>query len=193
MRLGFDRGPVKLERRTCGVKVSNSRAGAQAAQRAYGVPGRTDDTLTRMHFPFLDNWRKRNGAAEGTALTDALSSDPEDAAKLLSECELLREHARGEGVELDDTAESLAALDQLPPRWREDPEITPWLGTDAGLYLGSVIVRHVPGAQWQQWPDGSPVVRLSSGRELAVLEEGAAWAVTGSPELSQVYAEVSES
>ncbi|GAA2095272.1 DUF6278 family protein [Streptomyces albiaxialis] len=145
-----------------------------------------------MHIPFLDNWLKRRGETDGAALTDALSSDPESAAQLLSECELLREHARGEGVQLDDTADSLSALDQLLPGWRDDPEIVPWLGSDAGLYLGTVLVRTVPGAEWRQWPDGQPVVRLPSGVELDVLEAGANWAETGSPELSQVYAEASE-
>ena len=149
-------------------------------------------TLSRMHFPFLDNWRRTRSGAEGVALTDALSSDPESAAQLLSECELLREQARGAGLELDDSVDSLAALDQLPPNWRGDPEVSPWLGTDAGLYLGSVIVRTVPGARWVQWPDGQPVVLLPSGREMDVLEEGTAWAETGSPELSQAYAEASE-
>lgn len=147
----------------------------------------------RMHFPFLDNWRKPHPDAEGVAAsTGRLSDDPESTAQLLSECELLREQARGAGVELDDSVESLAALDQLLPHWREDPEVTPWLGTDAGLYLGTVMVRTVPGARWVLSSGGQPVVRLPSGREADVLEEGGAWAETGSPELSQAYAEVSE-
>ncbi|SER78816.1 hypothetical protein SAMN05421870_104241 [Streptomyces qinglanensis] len=147
----------------------------------------------RMHFPFLDNWRKPHPDAEGAvASSRRLSDDPETATQLLSECELLREQARGAGVELDDSVESLAALDQLLPHWREDPEVTPWLGTDAGLYLGTVMVRSVPGARWVRWPNGQPVVRLPSGREADVLEEGTNWAETGSPELSQAYAEVSE-
>jgi len=145
-----------------------------------------------MNIPFLDNWRKRRGDSKSASLSDAVSSDPESAAQLLSECELLRDHAERAGVELDDTAESLSALDQLLPRWREDPEVSPWLGSDAGLYLGTVIVRTVPGAGWQLRPDGQPVVRLPSGRELDVLEEGASWAETGTPELSQLYAEFSE-
>lgn len=145
-----------------------------------------------MNIPFLDNWRKRHGESGGITLTDALSRDPDGVAQLLSECELLRVHAERSGVELDDTAESLAALDQLLPRWREDPEVSPWLGTDAGLYLGTVIVRTVPGAAWALWPDGQPVVRLPSGRAVDVLEEGHTWAATGTPELSQICAEVSE-
>ncbi|MFC4496266.1 DUF6278 family protein [Streptomyces ovatisporus] len=145
-----------------------------------------------MNIPFLDNWRKRHGAAPGTPDSDAVSSDPEGVAQLLSECELLRNQAERAGVQLDDTAESLAALDQLLPRWRDDPEVSPWLGSDAGLYLGTVIVRTVPGAAWWFRPDGEPVVQLPSGRQLDALEEGASWAETGTPELSQLYAEFSE-
>ena len=73
------------------------------------------------------------------------------------------------GVELDDSAASLEALDQLVPRWRDDEESLPWLGNDAGLYLGTVIVRTVPGAVWEIWPNGQPVVRLTSGREIDVV------------------------
>jgi hypothetical protein len=145
-----------------------------------------------MNIPFLDSWRRRHGGAQSASLSDAVSSDPEGAAQLLSECELLRDQAGDAGIELDDSAESLSALDQLLPRWRDDPEVAPWLGSDAGLYLGTVLVRTVPGADWRLRPDGQPVVRLESGRELDVLEEGAAWAETGTPELSQVYGEFSE-
>jgi hypothetical protein len=145
-----------------------------------------------MNIPFLDNWRKRHGEGGGVALSDALSADPEGVAQLLSECELLRDQARRAGVELDDTADSLAALDQLLPRWRDDPEVVPWLGGDAGLYLGTVLVRTVPGAVWVLRPDGQPVVRLPSEREVDVLEDGHSWAETGTPELSQSYAEVAE-
>ena len=54
------------------------------------------------------------------------------------------------------------------------------------------IVRTVSGTTWHVWPGGSPVVRLSSGREIQVVEAGLDWAVHGAPELSQVYAEASE-
>lgn len=145
-----------------------------------------------MNIPFLDNWRKRHEGARSASLADAVSSDPESAAQLLSECELLRDQAGRAGVELDDSPTSLAALDQLLPRWRDDPEVSPWLGSDAGLYLGTVLVRTVPDTRWWLRGDGQPVVRLPSGRELDVLEEGASWAETGTPELSQLYAEFSE-
>ncbi len=149
-----------------------------------------------MNIPFLDNWLKRRGGVqEENALTAGAEDDPERAAaiaELLSECELLRVRAGQSGLELDDTPASLTALDQLPPRWRDDPEELPWLGNDAGLYLGTVVVRTVPGATWHIWQGGHPVVRLVSGREISVVEAGLDWAVNGAPELSQVYAEAAE-
>ncbi|MEU6082752.1 DUF6278 family protein [Streptomyces sp. NPDC047108] len=143
-----------------------------------------------MNIPFLDNWRRRHGRPSVAVLPS--EADSEGVAELLSECELLRSRAAGAGLELDDSARSLEALDQLLPRWRDDPEELPWLGNDAGLYLGTVIVRTVAGAVWQVWPNGKPVIRLASGREIDVVGAGLDWAATGAPELSQKYAEASE-
>ncbi|GGR97999.1 hypothetical protein GCM10010252_40840 [Streptomyces aureoverticillatus] len=145
-----------------------------------------------MNIPFLDKWRKRHPSEPGLKLAAAFEEDPDGVAELLSECELLRSQAGAAGLELDDSPASLAALDQLPPRWRDDTETLPWLGNDAGLYLGTVIVRTVPGAVWHVLPGGTPVVRLASGREIQVVDAGLDWAVQGTPELSQVYAEASE-
>ncbi|MEU2509418.1 DUF6278 family protein [Streptomyces sp. NPDC007863] len=144
-----------------------------------------------MNIPFLGHWRKRH-EPEPSPLAAAYDRDPEGVAELLAECELLRARVEAAGVELDDSPRSLEALDQLPPRWRDDPEELPWFGNDAGLYLGTVIVRTVPGARWQVWPNGGPVVVLESGREIPVVEYGVEWAMTGAPELSQVYAEAAE-
>ncbi|NEA67451.1 DUF6278 family protein [Streptomyces sp. SID12488] len=146
-----------------------------------------------MNIPFLGSWRKRHGPARGVAVYSEGEHDPEGVAGLLSECELLRSQAYREGVELDDSAASLEALDQLVPGWRDDEESLTWLGNDAGLYLGTVIVRTVAGAAWDFWPNGHPVVRLSSGREVDVVASGHEWASSGVPELSQLYAEVAES
>ncbi|MEU0949907.1 DUF6278 family protein [Streptomyces canus] len=134
-----------------------------------------------MKIPFLGDWSEKPG-----------TRDPEGIAELLSECELLRSHASRSGVRLDDTAASLEALDQLVPGWRDDEEILLWLGNDAGLYLGTVIVRTVPGAAWDLRSDGQPVIRLQSGREFDVVASGHEWAASGVPELSQLYAEVAE-
>ncbi|AOR31216.1 hypothetical protein BFF78_09285 [Streptomyces fodineus] len=138
-----------------------------------------------MNLPFLGHRHKKNGDAPPP-------SDPEAVAALLSECELLRSQAARAGVRLDDTPASLEALDQLVPRWRDDAETLPWLGNDAGLYLGTVVVRTVPGAAWHIRPDGEPVVRLASGREVEVAGAGQDWAASGVPELSQLYAEIAE-
>lgn len=145
-----------------------------------------------MNIPFLENWRRRHGTAYAETLTTAMKNDPQGVGELLAECELLRVRAGQGGLQLDDSSESLAALDQLPPRWRDDPEELPWLGNDAGLYLGTVIVRTVSGAVWDVQPGGQPMVRLTSGREINVVEAGLDWAVSGAPELSQVYAEAAE-
>ncbi|MEU6348429.1 DUF6278 family protein [Streptomyces sp. NPDC047072] len=134
-----------------------------------------------MKIPFL------GGRPEEPAVRD-----PEGLAELLSECELLRSHAVRAGVRLDDSAESLEALDQMVPNWRGDEETLLRLGNDAGLYLGTVIVHTVPGAAWDLRADGQPVIRLDSGREFDVVEAGQEWAAGGVPELSQLYAEVAE-
>ncbi|MER5789606.1 DUF6278 family protein [Streptomyces sp. NPDC001980] len=134
-----------------------------------------------MDFPFLGNRHGKTGDVPHRA-------DPD----LLAECEFLRAQAAEEGVALDDTPASLEALDQLLPRWRDDEETLTWLGTDAGLYLGTVLTRTVAGAEWEIRADGEPVVRLASGREFEVVESGHDWAASGVPELSQLYAEVAE-
>ncbi|BCM70572.1 MULTISPECIES: DUF6278 family protein [Streptomyces] len=138
-----------------------------------------------MHLPFLGPRRVKSGDAAPPAA-------PEAVAALLAECELLRAQADLAGVRLDGTPASLEALDQLVPRWRDDPETLPALGHDAGLYLGTVVVRTVPGAAWQLTPDGEPVVRLASGRTVEVVPAGQEWAANGAPELSQLYAEIAE-
>jgi len=152
-----------------------------------------------MDIPFLNRWQARHAPARGiTVLPDPGSgggttgSDPARVAELLSECELLREQAAAAGVELDDSPASLARLDQLMPRWREDDERASWLGNDAGLYLGTVVLLTVPGAAWEVWPNGHPVIRLAGGREVDVVELGHSWAAEGVPELSAVYSEIAE-
>lgn len=145
-----------------------------------------------MNIPFLDKWRRKQPADPGEGLAAAFENDPQSVNELLSECELLRSQAERAGLELDDTPASLEALDQLPPTWRDDPELLPWIGNDAGLYLGTVLVRTVRGAAWHVWPGGHPVVRLPSGREIHVVESGLDWAVGGAPQLSQVYGEAAE-
>jgi hypothetical protein len=144
-----------------------------------------------MGISFVDKWL-RSAPRPAVAVPPSVAADPDGVAQLLAECDLLRDQAAKSGVTLDETAESLAALDQLMPRWRDDTERTDWLGNDAGLYLGTVIVRTVPGAAWRITGDGRAVVALAAGRELDVVADGHAWADGGTPELSQVHAEAAE-
>jgi hypothetical protein len=147
-----------------------------------------------MDIPLISQWRKRHATPRSFAVFGSADQpDPAMLAELLGECPLLRARAADDGVELDDSAASLSALDQLVPNWRDEEEqALDRLGNDAGLYLGTVIVRTVPGANWHVWSNGHPVVRLASGREIDPVEVGHGWAENGSPELSQVLAEVSE-
>lgn len=123
-------------------------------------------------------------------LYGAGADDPGSLGEMLSECGLLREQALAAGLELDDSAASLRALDQLLPDWRDDPQTAEWLGNDAGLYLGTVIVRTVAGANWELLPDGRPMVVLAGGREVDVVAMGTGWANEGAPELHAAYGEL---
>ncbi len=146
-----------------------------------------------MGISFVEKWLKRNdGPQHAVAVPETMAGDQEGITALLAECDLLRDQAAWAGVELDDSADSLAGLDQLMPRWRTDPGRLTWLGNDAGLYLGTVIVRTVQGAAWHVTEDGRAVIRLESGRELDVVETGHTWAEDGSPELAQFHAEAAE-
>ncbi|MEV3873216.1 DUF6278 family protein [Streptomyces sp. NPDC049906] len=145
-----------------------------------------------MRIPFLRAWRGRSPDRSESDVATAFEDDPEGVIELFGECDLLRDRAADAGLALDGSAASLGGLDQLPPRWRDDPETLPGLGSDAGLYLGTVIVRTVPGASWRVGPDGAPRVRLASGREIGVVAVGTEWAASGAPGLSQVYAEAAE-
>ncbi len=144
-----------------------------------------------MGISFAD-WFRQDRTRPAVVVPQSMAGDPDGLASLLAECDLLRDQAGKSGIELDGTAASLAELDQLMPRWRDDFERTDWLGNDAGLYLGTVVVRTVPGAAWHLAPDGRAVVTLANGREMDVVADGHAWADSGTPELSQVHAEAAE-
>ncbi|WP_431678668.1 DUF6278 family protein [Kitasatospora sp. KL5] len=137
-----------------------------------------------MGIGFMDRWRARHGHRP-----DGTPPQPDEAtmADLLAECGLLRELAGESGVQLDDGVSSLTDLDQLLPRWRDDPEVSEWLGNDAGLYLGTVLHRTVPGTAWRLDEHDRPLVVLPGGRELDVTAIGHGWAVEGSPQLAAAY------
>ncbi|WP_030274835.1 DUF6278 family protein [Streptomyces sp. NRRL B-24484] len=137
-----------------------------------------------MGIGFLDRWRARHAHHPG-----GIPQQPDEPAMadLLAECGLLRELADDSGVRLDDGVTSLTQLDQLLPRWRDDPEVSEWLGNDAGLYLGTVLRRSVPGTVWRIDERDRPLLVLPGGRELDVTAIGHSWAVEGSPQLAAAY------
>jgi hypothetical protein len=112
--------------------------------------------------------------------------DPGQLDELLGRCERLRSWARTRGFVLSGVPADLALLDQAIGERRHDRDIAA-LGTEAGLFLGTVIIAKCRGARWRMWPNGHPVVRLASGRELDTVAMGAARVHTGAPRLADAF------
>jgi hypothetical protein len=85
-------------------------------------------------------------------------------------CERLRQWSSDHDLVLDDEPESLTKLDERLDSWNADPSHHGKvdLSNEVGKYLGTVIVKHVAGSKWRVWPNGHPVIRLSSGKDLDV-------------------------
>lgn len=98
--------------------------------------------------------------------------DSAGICELLSQCPRLRAWARGHGLELDDGPGSLASLDRLSPSLPTEPGDPSGAGLrhDAGCYVGTVIVKHVPGAAWGTRRNGYPVIHLPSDRDVDIFE-----------------------
>ncbi len=52
-----------------------------------------------------------------------------------------------------------------------------------------MIIATVPGARWRVWPNGHPVVRLPSNRDLDVVALANDRVRKGAPLLADVYAD----
>ncbi len=122
--------------------------------------------------------------------------DPEQLGELLGRCGQLRAFARAHGFELDGSPQDLGPLDQAIDEASD--QATGKLGgrsqtgaalAEAGLFLGSVIVATVAGAHWRLWPNGHPVVRLASGRDLDVAAMASERVSKGAPRLADIYAD----
>jgi hypothetical protein len=125
--------------------------------------------------------------ARGVAVhgSPGFREDAPRLACLLADCRNLRAWAGQHEVNLDDSPGSLAALDQALSAASED--VRGRLENDCGLYLGTVIVHHQARARWHVWPNGQPVVRLASGRELDVVAAVHDQAHAGQPRLAALY------
>jgi hypothetical protein len=93
--------------------------------------------------------------------------NPEHLDDLLSRCQRLPAWARARGLQLTGIPEDLGLLDQAIGHAAIEG-LAP-LAAEAGLFLGTVIIAGVPGARWQLWPNGHPVVRLPAGRDVDVV------------------------
>src|SRR5262249_4214338 len=84
----------------------------------------------------------KHGVARGVAVygSPGLQKDPGRLADLLADCRTLRAWAEEHGCHLDDSPESLSALDEAMDHFA-DQETTNGLANEAGLYLGSLLAR----------------------------------------------------
>jgi hypothetical protein len=137
-------------------------------------------------------WRQwlpgpKHGMASGVAVhgSPGFRKDSARLTDLLADCRKLRAWAGERAVGLDDSPDSLATLDRALRPMGEDARLV--LGNDCALYLGTVIVRHQPHARWRVWPNGHPVVRLASGRELDVVAAIHDRAQAGQLDLAALY------
>ena len=110
----------------------------------------------------------------------------------LGRCEQLRTWARRQGIELGSGPEDLSWLDEAFDQDAHEhgrDAVMQAVENDAGLFLGTVIATSVPGARWQLWPNGHPVIHLASGRDLDVVALAHDRVTTGQPRLTDVYAD----
>jgi Family of unknown function (DUF6278) len=122
--------------------------------------------------------------------------DPEQLDGLLGRCEQLRTWARAHGFELEGVPDDLGLLDEVLGQASDQvsgelggPLRMAAVGNQAGLFLGTVIIATVADARWRLWPNGHPVVRLSSGRDLDVVAMANDRVSNGAPLLADVYAD----
>ena len=151
-----------------------------------------------------NRWRRwipgpRHGLARSAAVYGAPAPGCEQLADLLGRCDRLRTWARPHGLELDGVPGDLSLLDQALARDIEQARAAPGgparitvAGNQAGLFLGAVIIATVPGASWLLWPNGHPVVRLPSGRDLDVVAMASDRVSKGKPLLADVYAQAAD-
>ncbi|HEX9355029.1 MAG TPA: DUF6278 family protein [Streptosporangiaceae bacterium] len=161
-----------------------------------------------MTFEFLEEngyvrnrWRRwipgpKHGPARSAGVYGVPRPGPEHLDVLLSRCEQLRTWARACGFELDCVAGDLGLLDQAFDEASDlargelgRPMPVAAVGSQAGLYLGTVIIATVPGTRWRLWPNGHPVVCLPSGRDLDVVAMAIDRVNKGAALLADVYAD----
>lgn len=143
----------------------------------------------------VERWRHRlPGGKRQIALGVAVYGSPgfDDPARLvhsLGASDDFRAWTALNGVTLTDEPAGLAELDRHLGGWLADPDIGPRLTNEIGLYVGAVMVRHVPGAVWSIRPNGQPVVRLASEKEISVIHQAVRRCAQGRPRLQEIYSQ----
>jgi Family of unknown function (DUF6278) len=121
---------------------------------------------------FRKRWMgHKHGPARGVAVFGSADSKGPDGFENLSlSCDRLRQWSRDHELDLDDSPASLKRLDERLDSWRSDAthHESVDLSNEVGIYLGSVIIKHVEGSRWRAWPNGHPVIRLNDGRDIDV-------------------------
>jgi Family of unknown function (DUF6278) len=139
-------------------------------------------------------WRRwlpgtKHGVARGVAVfgSPGYARDADVLKAHLELCPALRSWAQGCGLELSGVSQDLALLDD--EIGEQDHDALTALASDAGLFLGTVIISNAAGARWLVWPNGHPVVLLASGRELDVVAIANRRFSTGVHRLADLYAD----
>lgn len=143
-------------------------------------------------------WRRwlpgpKHGLARGSVVYGhPMPPGPEVLRDLLGRCDRLQNWARLQGFGLEPVPEDLALLDEAIDRIIQEPGRHTRMSaveSEAGQFLGTVIVSTIDGAHWRLWPNGHPVVRLASGRDLDVIALAHDRVDRRQPRLTDVYAD----
>jgi hypothetical protein len=116
--------------------------------------------------------RKPN-AARGIAVYGPQASNDVDVSHVLQiSLARLIAWSSDDGLTLDESPESLILLDAKLDAWNANVShhAKVDLPNEVGIYVGTVIIKHVEGARWKVWPNGHPVVQLRSETTLDVTQ-----------------------
>ena len=119
-------------------------------------------------------WQRllRRGPKYGVARSVAVFGPPGDKVVTdgLGPSAQFQAWAAGRGLAVTPVPDVLPAVEAHLNEWAGST-MGPALGNEVGLLLGAVMVENVPGASWVVWPNGHPVVRLATGRDVDVVAE----------------------
>lgn len=150
------------------LEVGPGQRGQAPSRPAVGASAILSSMKWRLRFP---GQSPKHGIARGVAVFGPRgSNNPESLEQLLGRNEDLASWLATEGERLERNTSGLAIVDSHIDEWREVPSIASRLSNEVGLYFGSVLVNELQGAKWHVWPNGHPVVRVASGRDVDAIE-----------------------